>query len=368
MTSLPNIPLVDLSGIHAELRGQLDDAWAKVVDGSAFILSAYVERFENEWAEYCGTDHCVGVGSGTEAIELALRALGVGPGDEVVVPASTFSATAAAVSATGAKPVFTDVDPGSLLITADHLRAALSPRTVAVLPVHLYGTAVDMSGLGAVAASAGIAVVEDCAQAHGATHNGQRTGSLGTIGAFSHYPTKNLGAFGDGGTITTNDASLAAKVRLLGNHGRPNQRATDYTIVGRTGRLDGLQAAILSVKLTTLDKTNAARRDVVGWYDAMLPSGIRRFADAKPEQSSPHLCVVRVPGDRDAVREKLQAVGIGNGIHYPDPVPRTTAFGGLRGAFPVAEAAADSMISLPLWAGLSFDQVERVCEAVRDAC
>jgi dTDP-4-amino-4,6-dideoxygalactose transaminase len=361
------IPMVDLSYVHAELRPQLDKAWHDVVAANAFILGHYVEQFEREWADYCGTTYCVGVGDGTEAIELALRALGIGPGDEVVVPASTFIATAAAVVATGATPVFTDVDPTSLLLTADHLRAALTPRTAAVLPVHLYGTAVDITALREVASAAGIAIVEDGAQAHGATHHGQRTGSLGTIAAFSHYPTKNLGAFGDGGTVTTNDAALAERVRLLGNHGRPNQRATDYSVVGRTGRLDGLQAAILSVKLTTLDKTNAARRDVVSWYDEMLPDGFVRFADRHPHAAAPHVCSVRVPGDRDALRAALHAADIGNGIHYPDPVPRTTAFGSVHGVYPVAEAAADAMISLPLWAGLTFEQVERVCETINRA-
>jgi dTDP-4-amino-4,6-dideoxygalactose transaminase len=359
-----NLPLVNLSIVHDEIRPELDRAWHDTVSSGAFILGRFVEEFEAAWAAYCGVPSAVGVGSGTEAIELVLRGHGIGPGDEVIVPAATFIATAAAVVATGATPVFTDVDPATLLITADHVRAAITPRTAAVIVVHLYGTAVDIGPIREVARAAGIAVVEDAAQAHGAVAGGERVGALGTAAAFSHYPTKNLGAFGDGGTITTADADLVAQVRLLRNHGRASQRDDRYEIVGRTGRLDGVQAAILTVKLRHLDRWNQQRREIVGWYDEALPEGLDRIRGPRVDESAPHLCVVRVP-ERDAVRARLAELGIGTGIHYPDPVPRTPAFGGRVGEVPVAEAASDAIVSLPLWPGMKQDDVEQVTDALR---
>ena len=357
------LPLVDLAPMHSEIRAELDAVWRQVSHEHAFILGPHLEAFERQWAQYCQCRAAVGVASGTEAIELGLRALGVGAGDEVIVPAGTFVATAAAVVAAGATPVFTDVDCTSMLITADHVRSAVTQRTAAVVVVHLYGNPADMDPILSAASSAGIAVVEDAAQAHGASIGGRKIGSLGSVGAFSHYPTKNLGAFGDGGSVTTQDEELARTVRLLGNHGRATQSASDYEIVGGTSRLDGLQAAILSTKLSRLDVWNDQRRRIVEWYDDQLPNGIRRVVSGPIEDSAPHLCVVRV-ADRDGVRARLAEKQIGSGIHYPDPVPRTRAFGHVAGQFPVAERSADSLVSLPLWPGMTQDHVTRVCEAL----
>ncbi len=357
------LPLVDLEPIHERIRAELDEAWSSTTRSHAFVLGPLVEKFEEEWAEYCGVGRAIGVGSGTDAIELGLRAMGIGRGDEVIVPASTFVASAAAVAATGAVPVFTDVDPATMLITAPHVEAAITPRTSAALLVHLFGNPVDIEPIEAVARRAGIALVEDAAQAHGASIGERRIGSMGAFAAFSHYPTKNLGAFGDGGTVVTDDPRIATRVRLLGNHGRSSQMEQKYELIGSTSRLDGLQAAVLSVKLAYLDDWNRSRREVVQWYDEMLPNGIRRVRTGSTATSAPHLCVVRCL-DRDGVRNRLADQGIGSGIHYPDPVPRTRAFGSRCGEFPVAEQSADTALSLPLWPGMSAEQVERVCDAL----
>lgn len=357
-----DLPLVALDRVNEPRRAELDAVWTQVTTSSSFVLGPVLERFEQEWAAYCGTAEAVGVGSGTEALELIVRAMGLGPDDEVIVPASTFIATAAAVVSAGAKVVFTDVDPDSLLITADHVRAALTPRTAAVMPVHLYGNPIDIDAMAAVCGPAGVAIIEDASQAHGSGTPERRIGSLGLAAGFSHYPTKNLGAFGDAGTVTTNDAGLAHRIRMIRNHGRATQADPDYEIIGRTGRLDALQAAVLSVKLPYLDEVNAQRRQVVAWYDELLPAPTRRLRTPDLSQTAPHLCVAIVT-DRDRLRQELSAQGIGSGIHYPDPVPRTAAFGKQLG-FPVSEAAADSMVSLPLWPGMTRDQVERVCTVI----
>lgn len=363
MTTI-DLPLVSLDAVNKPARPAFDALWAEVISANSYILGPQLTDFEQRWAEYCGTTEAIGVGNGTEALELILRGLGIGEGAEVIVPASTYIATAAAIVAAGATPVFTDVDPGSLLITADHVRAALTPRTAAVMVVHLYGHPAEMEAITAVADAAGIAVIEDAAQAHGSGRPDARAGSFGVAAGFSHYPTKNLGAFGDGGSITTDDAGLARRIRQLRNHGRATQSDTEYEVVGRTGRLDSLQAGILSIKLPTLDETNRLRREIVGWYDRLLPSEVVRVRTDSPEEAAPHLCVVLSPR-RDTVRKALAEAGIGSGIHYPDPVPRTAAFGARLG-FPVAEAAADSMISLPLWSGMAEGDVDRVCRVIAD--
>ncbi|MEL7206874.1 MAG: DegT/DnrJ/EryC1/StrS family aminotransferase [Actinomycetota bacterium] len=358
-----DLPLVRLDVIHSPLRSKLDAAWADVVDASSYVLGPPVEAFEQAWAEYCGVEHAIGVGSGTEAIELVLRGLGIGPGDEVIVPASTFIATAAAVVGAGASPVFSDVRPGDLLLTAEAAAAAITPRTAAILPVHLYGTPVDIDDLRILAEQHVLALVEDAAQAHGATYGGRRVGGLATAAAFSHYPTKNLGALGDGGSITTDDPALASAIRKLRNHGRDTQGDERYDLVGRTGRLHALQAAMLSIKLPHLDNWVADRQAVVTHYDRLLPCSVTRIRSAEDRLGAPHLCVVRTP-DRDRLRKALAEAGIGSGIHYPDPVPRTPAFGARLG-FPVAEEAADTIASLPLWPGMTAADVERVCDVVR---
>ncbi len=357
-----DLPLVSLDAVNQPIRAELDAAWKSVTSSNSYILGPHVEGFEERWAEYCGTTEAVGVGNGTEALEFILRGMDIGVGSEVIVPASTYIATAAAVVAAGATPIFTDVDPDSLLITADHVRSALSPRTAAVIVVHLYGNLTPMAALTTVAAAAGIAVIEDAAQAHGAGERPGRAGAFGHAAGFSHYPSKNLGAFGDGGTITTDDKTLARRIRQLRNHGRATQSETEYHTIGRTGRLDSLQAAILTTKLPHLDAVNADRREIVSTYDELLPDGVVRVRSPEPAKAAPHLCVIRCQ-ERDRLRKTLAEAGIGSGIHYPDPVPRTPAFGGSLG-FPVAEAAADSMVSLPLWPGMGQADVARVCSIV----
>ena len=272
-----------------------------MVDGSAFIGGEAVDRFEAEWAAYCGTRHCVGLSDGTAALELALAALGIGPGDEVIVPANTFIATVEAVAAVGAVPVMIDVDPATLLMTGEAVRAACTPRTAAVIAVHLYGQPVDMDAIRAVAGPAGIAVIEDAAQAHGATWRGARAGSLGHVGCFSFYPGKNLGAFGDAGGVVTDDAELAQRIRCLANHGRPRGAAEQHVLMGQNHRLDGLQAAILSVKLRRLDAWNAARRRLARLYGEALQGLPVEPVSIRPEAvSSHHLAVVQVPAARRA--------------------------------------------------------------------
>lgn len=362
MSTPIDLPLVRLDAIHEPIRPDLDRAWADISTTNSYVLGPAVERFESQWAAYCGTATAIGVGSGTEAIELILRGLGIGQGDEVIVPASTFIATAAAVVGAGATPVFTDVRPADLLMTDDHVRAVLTERTAAILPVHLYGTLIDVNELQALADRHGIALIEDAAQAHGASYGDRRAGNLGRAAAFSHYPTKNLGALGEGGSITTNDLQLSERTRQLRNHGRATQGDEVYDIVGRTGRLHALQAALLSAKLPHLDSWIAKRRAIVARYDRQLPVSVTRVRATNEQAAAPHLCVVRAP-DRTGVRRALAEAGIGSGIHYPDPVPRTPAFGRRLG-FPVAEKAADSIVSLPLWPGMTDDDVDRVCEVV----
>jgi dTDP-4-amino-4,6-dideoxygalactose transaminase len=265
-----HIPFLDLRQMHAEIAGELEPVWRSVLDSGGFIGGELIERFEAAWAGYCGTSCAVGLASGTAALELSLRALDIGPGDEVILPTNTFIATASAVANVGATPVFVDVDPATLLMTAGDVSAALSPRTAAVIAVHLYGQPADMDALGEVARRAGIVVIEDAAQAHGATWNGRRAGGLSTVGCFSFYPGKNLGAYGDAGAIVTNDAALAERVRSLANHGRAANDAGLHEHRGGNHRLDTLQAAVLLAKLPHLDRWNAQRRAAAERYRRLL--------------------------------------------------------------------------------------------------
>lgn len=362
------IPFLDLPAMHAEVQAELDAAWRSVTASCGFIGGAAVERFEGEWAGYCGTRHCVGVSDGTAALELALRALGVGPGDEVVVPANTFIATVEAVAATGASPVMVDVDPHTLLMTAEHVTAACTPRTAAVIPVHLFGQPVDMDAICRVAARVGIAVIEDAAQAHGATWKGRRAGGLADIGCFSFYPGKNLGAFGDAGAVVTNRRDLAERIRVLANHGRDLDASERHIRIGRNQRLDGLQAAVLSAKLTRLEAWNAGRRRAAGAYRRLLgnlPAEMVRTADGAV--SSHHLTVVQVER-RDTVRRHLAERGIGTGIHYAIPCHRQPALADLPAvSLPVVERAAGRILSLPMFPHLDDARVLQVVEALADA-
>lgn len=337
-----------------------------VASRGAFTLGEEVEAFEHDFARYCGTSRAVGISSGTEALVLALRALEIGPGDEVVVPANSFIATAEAVSLVGATPRFADVDPETALVTAELVEAALSEKTRCILPVHLYGRTVDLDPILELAGAAGAWVVEDAAQAHGAYYRGRRVGSIGICGCFSFYPAKNLGAWGDGGALATDDADLADRIRLLRAHGEAPRY--HHQVVGTTARLDALQAAVLRIKLRRLDGWNDRRRSVAGALTQAL-AGAATATPAPPEAGHDHVFhqyVVRT-ASRDALREHLDREGIETGVHYPVPIHLAPAYSGLpvpEGGLPGAEALADSICSLPVHPGMSRDDVARLAAAV----
>ena len=358
------IPLLDLQAMHAEVEGELMEGWRQVSHSTKFIGGEFVERFEAEWATYCRAAHCVGVASGTAALELSMAALGIGRGDEVIVPANTFVATATAVVAIGGTPVFVDVDSSTLLMTASAVEAALTPRTAAVVPVHLYGQPVDMDAINRVASAAGLAVIEDAAQAHGASWNGKPVGTLGHVGCFSFYPGKNLGAFGDAGAVVTHDFALAERIRSLGNHGRLRSRFR-HDVAGTNSRLDALQAAILSVKLRRLDAWNDGRRRAAAHYEMVLADlPVRMIRNAPGAYNTYHLAVIRTPR-RDEVRAQLAAEGISTGIHYPIPCHLQPAFAREDGpCLPVAEQAAEEVLSLPMYPHIGDAEISIVADAI----
>ncbi|HWC25029.1 MAG TPA: DegT/DnrJ/EryC1/StrS family aminotransferase [Solirubrobacteraceae bacterium] len=361
------VPVMKLDHTAPELLDEMIEAVARVASAGAFTLGHEVEAFEAEFAAYMETTHCVGVSSGTEALVLALRALDVGPGDEVIVPANSFIATAEAVSLVGATPRPIDVDPQSHLMTAAGVEAAIGPRTRCVIPVHLMGATVDMAPILAVAREHEMSVVEDTAQAHGARLRGRRVGTFGDVGCFSFYPTKNLGAWGDGGAIVTADDELADRVRLLRCHGeRPRYH---HRMVGTTARLDALQAAVLRIKLRDLDAVTDERRRL----GAALCAGLRTTSVGMPIAACDgadhvyHLFVVR-GAERDALREHLSTEGVCSAIHYPVPIHRVEAYADLRlgaGSLPVAERLAEQICTLPLFPGMSEEQTARVVQAVQ---
>ena len=362
------VPFVRLDKDDPALLEELLAEVRSVAEQSAFVLGTHVEAFEADFAAYCEAEEAVGVASGTDALALALRALGIGAGHEVIVPANTFIATAEAVSMAGATPRFVDVDPDSGLLTAEIVERALNPRVRCVIPVHLYGATVDMDPILDVARTAGIAVIEDACQAHGARYRGRRVGALGDVGCFSFYPAKNLGAWGDGGAVVTNRPELAERVRLLRSHGeRPRYR---HRMIGATARLDGLQAAVLRVKLRHLDAWNAQRRrSAAELRRALHASGV--LAPPAPVDGGDHvyhLFVVRAE-DRDLLRAHLTARGIASAVHYPVPVHRTEAYAHLgygQGSLPVVEELAERICSLPIFPGMTEDQIAAVASAVRD--
>ncbi|MEA2213613.1 MAG: hypothetical protein QOF83_3561 [Solirubrobacteraceae bacterium] len=358
------VGFVGLERQHRRIRSGLKAAFDRVLDANAFTLGAELDSFESEFARYTQTSHCVGVASGTAALSLMLRGLGIGPGDEVVVPAHTFIASALAVCHAGATPVLCDVDDATGLIDPAAARAAVGPRTVAVLAVHLYGQTCDMAALGEVTAPRGLALLEDAAQAHGARHHGQSAGSLGSAAAFSFYPSKNLGALGDGGAICTDDDLLAARLRRLRNLG---QRVKgEHVELGYNERLDGLQAALLRVKLAHLDNWNRARRGHAARYRELLTSEVQVLEVAPGNECVYHLFPIRV-SDRDSLMTALRAEGIECGVHYDPAVHEHPAWGGslpARGAFPAAEAWAAQELSLPMHPELRPAEIERVADAV----
>jgi dTDP-4-amino-4,6-dideoxygalactose transaminase len=357
------IPLGDLRREYDRYQAEIDQAIERVLRRGWFILGDEGEAFEEEWARYCGVAHAVGVGNGTDAIQLALRAGGIGPGDEVVVPALTATFTALAVSMAGATPVFADVDPERYTLDPAALEAAITPRTAAVIPVHLYGCPADMTSIGEIARRHGLLVLEDAAQAHGARYQGTRTSGLGDVAAFSFYPSKNLGAYGDAGALVTDDAGLAAKVRMLRHGGQ--RRTYEHELLGTNSRLDEIQAAILRAKLPHLDRWNNRRRALAARYDA----GLRECADlglpSVPDgvEHVFHLYVVRTP-----LRDALRGTGINTGIHYPQGVHLQKAYAHLGyepGSCPHAEAAAAEVLSLPMFPQLSQSEAGQIIRMIR---
>ena len=360
------VPFTQLDNGDPALLAELQDVVARVSREAAFTLGAEVEGFERDFAAWCEADHAVGVSSGTAALELALRGLGIGPGDEVIVPTNSFIATAEAVSAAGATPRLVDVDEESALITAEIVEAALTPRTRCVIPVHLYGRTVEMGPLLTLCRAHGIRVVEDACQAHGARYRGRPAGSLGDAGCFSFYPTKNLGAWGDGGAVVTDDAGLAERLRLLRSHGEATRH--HHELPARTDRLDALQAAILRAKLERLDEANERRRAAGGALREALADG----PVAPPPSPAGdgdhvfHLFVVR-SSRREALREHLDAAGISCAIHYPTPIHLQPAYADLGlepGSLPVAEGLATEICSLPIFPAIEQRQIERIAVAV----
>jgi len=357
------IPFADLTMMTDEVREEVEATFRVVLDSGRFIGGDLVERFEQEWSAYCRTAHAVAVGNGTDAVHLALRALGIGPGDEVVVPTNTFVATVEGVVLAGATPRFADVSPDTLLLTPDTLAAAITPRTRAVIVVHLYGQMADMDAIGQMAASSGLAVIEDAAQAHGASWRGAPAGSFGHVGCFSFYPGKNLGAFGDAGAVVTDDAEIARRVRSMRDHGRAAGSHYEHEFLGMNSRMDALQAAVLLAKLPRLESWAAARRGVAARYRSHLARGPVRLVDeAADAVHAYHLLVAQVP-ERDRVRRDLARAGIETGLHYPVPCHRQAPYRSYATVdLPVAEQAAGEIVSLPMFPHLATEQVTRVCE------
>jgi dTDP-4-amino-4,6-dideoxygalactose transaminase len=361
------IPLVDLKRQYASIKEEIDTAVLDAVGSTQYILGEEVKLFEEEWAEYCSVRHCVGVASGTAAIELALQALEVEPGDEVVAPANTFIASILPVVRLGATPVLVDCDPVTAQIDVGQVAAAVTERTKAVVGVDLYGHPCDADPLQSVCDEHGLTLVEDACQAHGARYRGRRCGSLGRIAAFSFYPGKNLGAYGDAGAVTTDDDDLAERIRLLRDLGQ--RQKYEHVVIGANERLDTLQAAVLRVKLRHLDRWNDLRRAHAAAYEELLAGVVEAPTTAEWAEHVWHLYVIRTP-NRDGLRDALAAEQVWAGMHYPLPLhlqPALRSLGYAEGAFPATEAWARTLLSLPLFPELEADEIETVASLVRSA-
>ena len=362
------IPFADLQSQYRSIKGEIDAAIGRVLDSAQFILGEEVAAFEGDFARYCQASETVAVNSGTSALHLALLAAGIGPGDEVITVPFTFVATVSTIGYTGARAVFVDIEPEYFTIDPAQIEAAITPRTRAIVPVHLYGQPADMDPILEIARRHRLAVIEDAAQAHGAEYHGRRCGSLSEIAAFSFYPGKNLGAYGEGGAVTTTRADVAATCRTLRDWGQ--QKRYEHRLKGFNYRMDGIQGAILGVKLRHLEAWTEKRQQVAAWYGEMLdPESVRR-PNARPGcRHVYHVFAVRVD-DRDALRDVLDKQGIQTGVHYPVPVhlqPAHADLGYRIGDFPNAEAAAREVLSLPLFPEMTRDQVEAVASAVSAA-
>ncbi len=371
MSTHAPVPMVDLKAQYARIREEVDRAVLDVLASSQYIKGEECSRFEQEFAAWCGAAHAVGVANGTDALTVALRAYGVGPGDEVVTVANTFIATGEAILLNGARPVFVDVDPVTYTMDPAAVERALTPRTKLILPVHLYGHPADMPALGAIAARHGLPVLEDAAQAHGAEVNGRRAGALGHAACFSFYPGKNLGAYGDAGAVVSSDAAFLDKVARIANHGGGVHKY-DNVLLGTNSRLDTVQAAVLRIKLRQLERWNAERRAVVATYDRALAGvpGVVLPTERTGCRSAWHLYTIRVP-ERDRVQAHLAERKIATAVHYPRPIhlqPAMASAGGKAGDLPVSEQLSREVLCLPLYPELPRETAERIAGEVRAAC
>lgn len=364
MASGTLIPLVDLRAQHASIAAEVEAAMQEVIASTSFILGPAVGDFEAEFAAYCECAEAVALDSGISALELGMRALGIGPGDEVITPANSFIASSSAISFTGATPIWIDVDPVTYNADPAAIEAAITPRTKAIMPVHLYGQPADMDAILAIGDRHGVQVIEDACQAHGARYHGRRAGSMGRWGAFSFYPGKNLGAYGDAGALVTNDRDLAARLRMMRNYGQRHKY--DHAFLAWNRRMDSLQAAVLRVKLSRLDGWNSARRQVASIYDEVLPREVQPPRSIPGVEHVYHQYVIQVDG-REGLQQRLHDLGVGTGIHYPIPIHLQEAYqdrGLGPGSFPVTEAAAPRLLSLPMYPELGEEGARRVAEAV----
>lgn len=363
------IEFVDLRMQYESIKGEIDSAISEVISKSAFVGGVFVESFEEAFASFCNVKHCIGVGNGTDALFVALKILGVGPGDEVITAANSFIATSEAITLTGAKVVFIDMNPITFNIDVEKIEEKITPRTKAIIPVHLYGQPAEMGPISKIARKYNLKVVEDAAQAHGALYKGKVVGSLGDIGCFSFYPGKNLGAYGDGGAIVTNNDQYALKARMFANHGRVDKY--DHELEGINSRLDGLQAAILRVKLTHLPNWNEKRRRNASLYSQYLKGvGVIPPLEGEEVQAVYHLYVVRVDEKaRQPLMEFLKSQGVSVGIHYPIALPRLKAYAYLKQngkEFPEATKASSEIFSLPMYPELGESQIAYIAGKIRE--
>lgn len=363
------VPFLDLQAHHAPLRTEIHAAIEAVIDSGHFAGGPYVERFEQEFAAYCGTRHAVGVASGTDALWLSLMASRIGPGDEVITVPMSFFATAEAISFTGATPVFVDIDAATYTMDPARLALALTRRTKAIVPVHLFGQTADMGPILDFAEKHGLLVIEDAAQAHGAEYEGRKAGSLGDAGCFSFYPGKNLGGVGEAGAVITNDDELVGRIRMLREHGQIRKHC--HSVIGWNSRMDGIQASVLSLKLRHLDRNNQRRRVHASYYGRYLSNIEGVIVPATGSSSKPvhHIYAIQVK-DRKEVIDRFNREGIGYGLHYPVPIhlqPGYASLGHRKSDFPVSERCAERLISLPIFPEISSVQIDAVVDAVRQS-
>lgn len=363
-----NVPFVDLKVQYESIKSEIDAAINEVINQTAFVGGPFLASFEKDFARFCNVRNCIGVANGTDALYLALRALGIGPGDEVITVANSFIATSEAITAAGARVVFVDINPTTYNIDVTKIEEKVSSKTRAIIPVHLYGQPADMDPILAIAKKYNLKVIEDAAQAHGAEYRGRRIGSIGDMACFSFYPGKNLGAYGDGGAIVTNDDELDEKVRMIANHGRLDKY--DHKMEGVNSRLDGIQAAILSVKLRHLPAwTEGRRKNAYLYNDYLKGSGVVTPEEMKDVKAVYHLYVVRImDGKRQKLQEHLASKGISTGVHYPIALPNLKAYEYMKHVsndFPEATKASQEIVSLPMYSELSEEQISFVAEAIR---